>query len=174
MRIFSRPVSFFFSALASALLLTACQTTDDPREGGFIGGVGGLSSGAYERRIQEREDSLERLKSIQRELEKQQSDLEHQQQQSLSAYQLEKQRVTDLSQKAQTLSTRLKAIEPRYEEQESARKKLIGHLDELQSSIDNLAIQDEASMRVEMLERERNALEDEYRLLLEIYREISQ
>ena len=40
-------------ALAGALL-GGCATTDDPREGGLDGGLYGLSSGAYDRRIDER------------------------------------------------------------------------------------------------------------------------
>lgn len=36
-------------------LLVACQTTTDPSEGGFIAGVSGISSGAYEQRVADRE-----------------------------------------------------------------------------------------------------------------------
>ncbi len=160
--------------LVSALLLSACQTTDDPRDGGLMGGVSGLSSGAYDRRIQEREDSLNRLKGIQDELETQHSDLEIRQQQSMSAYQLEQRRVAELSSDTRTLAARLQTLKTRHAEQERSRKDVIGRLQNLQGRIDNLATQDEANLRVEVLEKERSALEEEYRLLLDIYREISQ
>ncbi len=42
---------------AIAMALTACNTTD-PSQGGFFGGVGGLSSGNYERGTQARRDGL--------------------------------------------------------------------------------------------------------------------
>lgn len=54
---------------AATVALGACATTDDPREGGLIGGVQGLSSGAYERRVREREDNLAKLRAVQAELE---------------------------------------------------------------------------------------------------------
>lgn len=157
-----------------ALLLVGCQTTDDPREGGFIGGVGGLSSGAYEQRIQEREESLDRLQGIQEELETQRADLDNSHQQSLSAYQAEQQRVADLSGDTRELAARLETLKTRHAEQELERKEVISRLEELQDKIDVLATRDEASLRVEDLEKERNSLEEEYRLLLDIYREISQ
>jgi chromosome segregation ATPase len=55
--------------------LGACATTDDPREGGFISGVQGLSSGAYERRVREREDNLAKLRAMQADLEQEGSAL---------------------------------------------------------------------------------------------------
>ncbi len=46
--------------LAAALLLGACNaTTDDPAKGGFFSGLKGLSEGTYDRRLQERERSLQ-------------------------------------------------------------------------------------------------------------------
>lgn len=43
------------SILGLVLLITGCATHDDPRKGGFVSGVVGLSSGRYEERITERE-----------------------------------------------------------------------------------------------------------------------
>lgn len=54
---------------AATAALAACATTDDPSEGGFISGVQGLSTGAYERRVREREDNLAKLRAVQAELE---------------------------------------------------------------------------------------------------------
>jgi chromosome segregation ATPase len=50
-----KPVLF---AAVSILALSACNTTD-PAAGGFFGGVGGLSSGAYDKRIDDRKTTLE-------------------------------------------------------------------------------------------------------------------
>lgn len=160
--------------LAAVLLLGACQTTDDPREGGLLGGVSGLSSGGYEKRIQEREASLQRLKDIEQELESQRSDLESRQQQSLSAYQLEQGRVADLSSDTRALGAQLQTLKTRHADQELSRNNLIRRLEDLQGKIDQLATQGEANLSLEALENERSMLEEEYRLLLDIYREISQ
>ena len=46
------------SSLFAAFLLTAC-TTDDPKSGGFFGGLFGLGSGAYEERVVEEKAALQ-------------------------------------------------------------------------------------------------------------------
>ncbi len=38
---------------AAAMLATSACTTDDPTQGGFFGGLAGIASGSYERRIDE-------------------------------------------------------------------------------------------------------------------------
>ncbi len=40
-------------------LLSACQTSSDPTQGGLFGGVSGMASGAYDKRIQDRNQNLE-------------------------------------------------------------------------------------------------------------------
>lgn len=44
-------------AVSTALLLTAC-VSDDPRQGGFFGGLAGLGSGSYEERVLDEEAAL--------------------------------------------------------------------------------------------------------------------
>ncbi len=44
-------------AISTALLLTAC-VSDDPRQGGFFGGLAGLGSGTYEQRVADEEAAL--------------------------------------------------------------------------------------------------------------------
>ena len=39
--------------------LSACSTSDDPSRGGFFSGVAGISSGTYERRIQNQQGTLQ-------------------------------------------------------------------------------------------------------------------
>lgn len=41
-----------------SLTLTACQTTTDPADGGFIAGVSGIATGSYDQRIQAAETDL--------------------------------------------------------------------------------------------------------------------
>lgn len=53
------------AASVCGLLLAGCATTEDPHEGGFFGGVYGLGSGAYDRRIEERQQNLNALKQMQ-------------------------------------------------------------------------------------------------------------
>ncbi|MFZ1327170.1 MAG: hypothetical protein WAT67_14340 [Candidatus Contendobacter sp.] len=61
------------TAILSALLLGGCATdpSNDPRSGGFFGGVRGLTAGDYEARQQglegRRDESLSELRSLRRE-----------------------------------------------------------------------------------------------------------
>lgn len=52
-----------------AFLLSACQTTTDPAQGGFVNGVSALSSGAYDQRIQARKGELSSLQQANARLE---------------------------------------------------------------------------------------------------------
>jgi chromosome segregation ATPase len=59
-----------------ALILCGC-ITDDPRQGGLLGGIQGLSSGSYERRLYERETSLTHLNSQNSQLGRKNSELQN-------------------------------------------------------------------------------------------------
>jgi hypothetical protein len=41
--------------LLASQLFTSCATSDDPREGGFVSGIVGLTTGTYQARIDEKE-----------------------------------------------------------------------------------------------------------------------
>ncbi|WP_299426046.1 hypothetical protein [uncultured Shimia sp.] len=44
-----------FSVVFSVCVLSACETSDDPADGGFVAGVAGITSGTYQSRV----DTLE-------------------------------------------------------------------------------------------------------------------
>lgn len=58
-----------FVALLTAMSVVGCQTTDDPRAGGFISGITALNSGAYENRIRQREATVDELDAVRASLE---------------------------------------------------------------------------------------------------------
>jgi len=62
------------AALLTVLLSGGC-VTDDPKQGGFIGGVIGLSSGNYQRNVEERQTRLAAIQSIGRDLTAEQQQL---------------------------------------------------------------------------------------------------
>lgn len=41
-----------FAVIPCLLLVAACETSTDPADGGFLSGVSGISSGAYDDRVQ--------------------------------------------------------------------------------------------------------------------------
>src|SRR5476649_696768 len=46
-------------AIGALAGLSACSTSDDPSRGGFFSGVAGISSGTYDRRIQDQQGVLQ-------------------------------------------------------------------------------------------------------------------
>jgi len=60
-------VKFVFCVILFAII-TGCATTSDPRQGGFFGGIAGLSSGVYEERLKQRENDLAQQQSTHQDL----------------------------------------------------------------------------------------------------------
>lgn len=57
--------------------MCGCATNDNPREGGFFGGIAGLSSGAYEERLKQREQYLAQQRDIGQNLQQDSRALKH-------------------------------------------------------------------------------------------------
>ncbi|AUI69735.1 hypothetical protein [Beggiatoa leptomitoformis] len=53
-----------YGILVLSLFVNACAVSDDPAQGGFFGGVYGITSGGYDRRVDEREQNLAALKNL--------------------------------------------------------------------------------------------------------------
>jgi chromosome segregation ATPase len=97
-----------------SLSLGGCATTacNDPGSGGFFGGVCGLASGNYERRVDEREKNLDTLKQLQH---------------GESAEQAR------LHSEKSTLAVRLSTLQAQAEEIDSEANKLARQVNELQA-----------------------------------------
>ena len=98
------------AAAGLAALLGACATTDDPREGGFIGGVQGLSSGAYQQRVSEREDNLAKLRAMQADLEQDSAALQAQKGKRQQLLAEEKRKLASLDSEVEALQRKLTAM----------------------------------------------------------------
>lgn len=96
--------------ILSIVLLTGCATTDDPREGGFFGGVHGISSGAYERRAQEREENLAKMRAVQKDLEAETANLDEQRSQRQMVLNQEKSKLATLNKDVKALDAKLATL----------------------------------------------------------------
>ena len=163
-----------YATVVIVFLLAGCQISDDPNKGGLLGGVKGIATGQYENRVQGREERLKRLQETQGELEAQGTALGIEQQQSQTDFEMEKRRVDKLMQDTRVLEAQLQTLENKQQQSGRSQKELTDRLDNVQSDLERLAKQDESSTDIQALTDERNVLEEEYRLLLEIYSEISQ
>lgn len=158
--------------LAAALLLplSAC-VTDDPTKGGFFGGVGGLSSGTYSKRIDERKTELEN-----------QQDQRIANQRALDRAQQEQSAVADQRRaseaKLQTLQNDLAGLRRRLavaQGRESASKAKLASLsleaeqlerDTKLAQADGFATPEERTQRLEQLRRSKEELERQVQFAL--------
>ncbi|MCG5495598.1 hypothetical protein [Ectothiorhodospira variabilis] len=166
-------------AVMGSLGLVGCATTTDPREGGLLGGIQGMSSGAYDQRVQEREDRLARLRETQRELESEREDLEARKARQSHEVALERERLAALDRDVTGLSRQVEGLSARHGEDDARVKELQTRLDDLQgrmqsqqSALDALegtGMGDtETDLRRRQLEEQRNALREEFDLLMEL------
>lgn len=117
------------SMVAMSVALVGCQTTSDPTQGGLFSGLSNLSSGGYERRVQDRNKALQneedRSVSLQRENDR-------------------------LNQQQEATAGKISALELRYEALSIALKEMEGHL--TKSKGDNRMLED----RLAQLEQQTN------------------
>jgi|tagenome__1003787_1003787.scaffolds.fasta_scaffold20823270_3 hypothetical protein len=79
-----------------ATLVSACTGTDDPRQGGFFNGVGNLSNGGYNRRIEREQAALGQEMGQQSQLQTRAASLEQTRQQQLQEIRKVKKQITGL------------------------------------------------------------------------------
>jgi chromosome segregation ATPase len=170
----------------SILLLSGCASVStDPREGGLAGGVKGLSTGAYDARIQEREDRLAVLRQVQGELVTEQDQLEStkaQRQRQVAAERTRvrrmnrdiaalNQRVNSLSASANRNDQRVQTLRTRTPQIQRDSARLQSDLDALEGS----GLGDsEADLRRAQLEQQRASLQREYELLNQMSLDLAQ
>jgi len=173
---------YTFLGAGVALFLVAGCATNNPREGGFLGGIGGLTSGAYDERVQEQQSSLDTLRAANTELESEEAALKAQEATSQSKLQAERQRLASLEAETERLSTKVQALEVEDQEKQARVADLKQRVAELEAKIQQVSSPMEADAlegdgteqltgdeRRRELEAQRHQLEEEYRLLTEMY-----
>ena len=163
-------------------LIAGCAS-DNPREGGFLGGVAGLSSGKYDERIRTRQDSLTEIKDARTELESELAGLESQKVASQRRLQANRAQLARLSTESKALSVNvagLKAEDARRQGQIADLKRRTSEFQGKVQQADRAAGADALedggtatpNVRQQQLENQRRQLEEEYRLLTDMYRKL--
>ena len=171
-------------AAAVAALAGCANLSTDPREGGFLGGVSGLNSGAYEARVVEREDRLAQLRETQRGLESERTQLETHRSDVDRQVAAERVRVkkldadvVGLEKKVGTLKTKQGTDGKRVGELQSRLAELKRKTAQQTSALDALegsGLGDaETDLRRTQLEEQRRALQREYDLLMKMQLELA-
>jgi chromosome segregation ATPase len=175
---------FYFAIIFLFMFISGCTASSDPRSGGFFGGVHGLATGAYEERIQEREQRLERVRAMQQELEHEQKQLLESRDDLQQRIIEEQQAVKELENKSKELLAELDRLEAKEAKDQAVAAELKGLIAELQKDIQRQqyaldAFEDErtgsndAELRLQQLIEQRDALHKEYELLLELYLDLA-
>lgn len=163
-----------------SLSLAACaNVSTDPTEGGLLGGIKGLQTGAYEQRVQERESRLSQMHALQSQLGTERSQLQQDRSASQAALDQERRRLQQLNANVLQLRqnvdqlAREQGVEDEKVQQLQARvQTLQRNMQHQQSSLDALegsGLGDsDMDLRRLQLEEQRDALRREYDLLMKL------
>jgi len=170
------------SVIVSAAILAAC-VSNDPRKGGFFGGLSGINSGEYDSRIQKRSEELSRQQNINKELKDESKTLTNEAKAWETELASEQQRmdvmendlgvlesdVNELKAKSAKQKTEIAALIRKIGDQKRRMKAQQTELKALELSGGRSADPD----RYRILQQERNRLADEYKKLHKYHQALS-
>lgn len=174
------------TTVALALLLSGCVTGgDDPRQGGFFGGVSGLSSGRYENRVKEREARLAQLRATQQGLDAKKGSLEADKSAALTRVVADRNRVAAMQSEIAALEKNTRSLSTRQGADQKRVRELQQRITELKAETRNQASALDAlegsglgdsdmDLRRKQLEAQRDGLRREYELLMKMQMELAQ
>jgi len=166
--------------VALSLTLGACaNVSTDPNEGGLFGGIKGLQTGAYDQRVQEREERLANMRALQGQLTTEQAQLEQERSTRQAALANERRRLKELDSNVSKLSQNVDRLaqehgteDAKVQELKSRVQTLQSKMKQQQSSLDALEGSGmgttDADLRRRQLEEQRDALRREYDLLMKL------
>ena len=170
----------------STILFGGCAGKDyDPGQGGFFGGLAGLSSGSYENRVQEREARLEQLRATRDHLNDEKARLDDRKSQAQARLAEDQDRVktmqadiTELEKKTKALAAKQGADQKRVEglrKRTAALKKQMGKQSSALDALEGSGLGDEEmDLRRKQMAQQRDALRKEYDLLMKMQMELAQ
>lgn len=160
----------------SLLIFIGC-VSDNPRQGGFFGGLQGLSTGTYDRRIEKKENELNQTERNNTNLKKDTVCLEKESKEKDLLLANEKKRVSNMTSKLLNVRNELGQIRYVSNEQrgeieslQNRIQRLLSCLETQKNDIDNLDkrhIENHNSERYLILQKERDRLIEEYNRLIE-------
>jgi chromosome segregation ATPase len=163
-------------AMAVVFCISGCSVSTNPREGGLIGGLYGLSSGAYDARLQQRRNELARQQKASSELKRESSALNEEYQLQDRQLAAEQQRVAKLEKDLSRLQARVAELKAKTSKQKTEAANLRQRVIKLrrqllsqQAQISNLDREGGVAAhpeRYRLLKKERDRLATEYRRLV--------
>ena len=180
--------SIVISLFSVGLLIGCANQPTDPREGGLLGGISGLQTGAYDARVREREERLESMRAIEQQMAAERTDLDAQRATRQQQVAAERRRLSELNTEVASLSKTLDDLavqhgtgDERVRELQERIAVLQQGMSQQQSGLDALegmgaggGADPAADLRRRQLEDQRKALQREYELLLQLSLELAQ
>ncbi len=174
---------WFVITLLLSITLTACAVSNDPRKGGLFGGLHGLSTGAYDSRIHQRQEELSGQQRLNQDLNEQSQTLQSTAQDRDLALASEQEHMAKMEADLSSLESDIKQLNAKSDKQKSEiailNRKIEDHRLRLKSQQYALAELDRAGGsaadpgRYQMLKRERDRLAEEYRRLVKYLQALS-
>jgi len=167
----------------SLLLLSGCQTSGDPSEGGLLGGLQGVVSGGYDERLREREERLQAEQQAEGRLSEQSAQLDKERRAAELALKHEQDRLKKLNGDVKSLERRIAILGKDADQNEGDVKALQQRLKSLKQDLAKQGSQLDAlegdgtstsDLRRSQLEAQRRALQREYETLLELTLQLAQ
>lgn len=160
-------------------LASCANVSTDPREGGLIGGIKGLQTGAYDQRAREREDLLSQMQTMQSQLSAEQRQLEQDRTASQAALDDERRRLQQLNNNVLRLRQNVDQLvrdqgteDKKVQELQARVQTLQRNMQHQQSSLDALegsGLGDsDMDLQRRQLEEQRDRLRKEYDLLMKL------
>lgn len=166
-----------------AISSPAFAESDNPREGGFFGGLSGINSGAYDSRVQQRKDELSRQENINQELKGKQNALDKETKAAEIELADEQQRVNDLDEDLASLESDVNNLNAKSAKQKNEiaaiKRKIKDQRQRMKSQQSALKALERAGGctadpdRYRVLQQERKLLADEYKKLMEYSQALS-
>jgi chromosome segregation ATPase len=163
--------------LLTVILAGCCSGTQDPRSGGFFGGLQGIFCGDYQKRIEERQAELSRQREITNELQAESNKREQEYQLKISELNSEKQRREEMEKYIKALSADISRLNAKDAGERKKITDLKNEINQVQTELDNLksneANNDADPEKYLMLEKKRDHLAEEYKALLDYFNALS-
>jgi chromosome segregation ATPase len=157
-------------------IISGCATSSDPRKGGFIGGLMGINSGAYDSRIQQRKNDLSQQENINQDLKDRSKSLEDEANASETELASEQQLLDDMEDDLASLESDVSKLTAQSDKQKAdiadLKRKIEKQRRQLQSQQAAIKALDRSGGRASnpdryrILQKERNRLADEYKKLM--------
>lgn len=126
-------------AISIALTLSGCGTvSEDPGEGGLVGGVVGLAGGGYKKRVEERQGRLDSLKALQEDEEGKKESLERDKAASKAKLAALTEKSRQLKGDIDELGNKISSLRAKNQQAEVRRVSLVSQLTELKQDVQTL------------------------------------